>query len=59
MHPIKQYRKNFLGRAYPELALAITLHNVTHHTTMQARCITMPPHYLENYTPFLNIYFYS
>ena len=47
MHPIEQYLKNFLGRAYPELALVITLHNVTHRTTTQAGCITMSPHYLK------------
>ena len=41
MHPIEQYLKNFLGRAYPELALAITLHNVTHSTTTQAGCNTI------------------
>ena len=26
-------------------------HNLTHHTTTQAGCITIPPHYLKNYTP--------
>ena len=50
IHPIEPYLENFLERAYPNHP-AIQLHYVTHHTTIQAGCFTMPPHYLKNDTP--------
>ena len=44
-----KYRKKL--RASPRVHLVYSNHNVTHRTTTHAGYITIPPHYLKNYTP--------
>ena len=60
MHPIEQFIKNFLGRAYPRILLAIKLNSVirTVRSTRQGGCIAIPPISPKITHPYLYMDFY-